>query len=150
MVKGTYSIEINGQQSEDKILLAGSGQGDPKSPGLFNLAVAPLNHLLASHPAILRNSYPFFFADDDLLPLDGFDIKSVLDLVEKIKQFEHVAGLKLNIQKFEFLSNNVEIDKIRRLVEWSGMRHVDSLRHLGITINSKGQMPNEFNIAQRL
>ena len=26
------------------------------------------------------------------------------------------------------------------------MRHVESLRHLGITINSKGEMPNELNI----
>ena len=29
MVKGTYSIDVNGQQSEDENHLAGSGQGDP-------------------------------------------------------------------------------------------------------------------------
>ena len=84
MVNGTYSIEINGQHSEDENLLASSGQGDPKSAGLFNLAVAPLNHLLASHPAILRNSYPVFFVDDVLLPLDGSNIHAILDLIEKI------------------------------------------------------------------
>ena len=80
------------------------------------------------------------------MPLNGSNIQAIIDLIEKIKQFENVAGLKLNIQKCEFLSNNVEIVAVRWLVERSGMRHVESLRHLGITINSKGQMPNELEV----
>ena len=68
-------------------------------------------------------------------------------MIEKVKQFEYVAGLKLNTQKCEFLANNVPMDEIRRLVERSGMRQVESLRHLGITINNKGEIPNELNIA---
>ena len=146
MVTGTYTIDVNGQNSEDENLRAGSGQGDPKSAGLFNLSVAPLNHLLATHPAILHNASPVFFADDDLLPLNGSNIEAIIDLIEKVKQFENVAGLKLNIQKCEFLANNVPVDEVRRLVEMTGMRHVSSLRHLGITINRKGEMPNELNI----
>ena len=83
-VNGTYTIDMNGHQSEDEYLLAGSGQGDPKSAGLFNLSVAPLNNLLASHPAILRNASPVFFADDDLLPLNDSNIQAIIDLIEKI------------------------------------------------------------------
>ena len=127
MVNGTYSIEVNGQKSEDENLLAGSGQGDPKSAGLFNIAVAPLNHLLASHPAILRDAAPVFFADDDLLPLDGSNIEAILDLIEKIKQYEMVSGLRLNTGKCEFLANFVRHYDIRRLSERSGMQHVESL-----------------------
>ena len=67
MVNGTYTIDINGHQSEDENLLAGSGQGDLKSAGLFKLSVAPLNHLLASHPAILSNASPDFCAFVGLL-----------------------------------------------------------------------------------
>ena len=138
MENGTYSIEVNGQKSEDENLLAGSGQGDPKSAGLFNIAVAPLNHLLASHPAILRDAAPVFFADDDLLPLDGSNIEAILDLIEKIKEYEMVSGLRLNIGKCEFFANFMGLNDIRRLIERSGMQHVESLRHLGIIINNKG------------
>ena len=147
MVKnGTYSIEVNGQNSDNENILVRSRLGDPKSSGLFNLVVVPLNQPLASYPDILRNSHPIFFADDDLPLLNGSNIQGILDVVDKMKQFERVAGLKLNIDKCEFLSNNVELAEIRRLVESSGMRHVDSLRHLGITINGKGQVPIGSNI----
>ena len=57
------SLHPEPTQSEDENLLAGSGQGDPKSA--FNLSVPLLNHLLASQTAILRNASPVFFADDD-------------------------------------------------------------------------------------
>ena len=45
-----------------------------------------------------------------------------------------------------YVSNNVELDEIQRLVKKSGMRHVDRVRHFRITINSKGQVPIKFNI----
>ena len=48
-----------------------------------------------------------YIADDDLLPLDGSNIQKILDLQDKIYEFEMVSGLKLNTYKCEFLANNV-------------------------------------------
>ena len=53
-MNGTKSFEVNSSVSEDHCLNTGSGQGDPKSSFVFNLAAVPLNHYLTNSPEVPR------------------------------------------------------------------------------------------------
>ena len=74
---GTMQFEINGNTSQDHQIKTGTGQGDPKSSAAYNIAAAPLNHYLAHSHEVPRYTIneievaPVYFADDDLLLLDG-------------------------------------------------------------------------------
>ena len=69
-------FEVNGM-FQDYDVRSGTGQGDPKSAFAFNVVAAPLNQFLAYSnevPRYIANGIevsPVFFADDDLLLLDG-------------------------------------------------------------------------------
>ena len=94
---GTMQFEINASRSEDIQLLNGTAQGDNKSSFAFNLSAAPLNHYLAEAEKVPRyninettQASPTFFADDDLLLLDGEQIDAIIDMLMKIMQFKLV------------------------------------------------------------
>ena len=52
--RATVQFEVNGMLSDDKKLLKGMGQGDPKSSYGFNLSAAPLNHNMEWSPDVTR------------------------------------------------------------------------------------------------
>ena len=149
---GTLQYEVNSVVSEDMSIEAGTGQGDPKSAGAFNIAVAPLNHYLCESPDVPRyrtnqEISPVFFADDDLLLLDGSNINLIVDLINKILTFQFVSGLTLNPSKCSFLAINCNHRDTDLLADVTGMQKVTSLKHLGLVINEDGMLRHEDNIA---
>ena len=80
---GTLQVEVNNSKSADYRILSGTGQGDPKSSYTFNCSVAPLSHLIANSPIVYSPFKPVFFADDNLIPLQGDRPQEILQLIRK-------------------------------------------------------------------
>lgn len=150
---GTAQFEVNSGMSQDHPILKGTGQGDPKSSFGFNLAAAPLNHFLSSSPSVPRFQQrnveipPVFFADDAMLILQGDQINLIIQVLQKIADYYLVSGLKLNFGKCEVLPVNCREDDIVRLLAATNMKRVTVLKHLGIHIDSNGNLPHDKNIA---
>ena len=149
---GTMQFEVNGSMSQDYNVRSGTGQGDPKSAFAFNVAAAPLNHFLAFSdevPRYIANGIevsPVFFADDDLLLLDGSRIDQVMTVLEKMGNFKEVSGLSLNRRKCEFLAINCREEDAERLATGTQMRRVQTLKHLGLHIDEEGRLQSNVNI----
>ena len=149
---GTMQFEINGNTSQDHQIKTGTGQGDPKSSAAYNIAAAPLNHYLAHSHEVPRYAIneievaPVYFADDDLLLLDGSRTEEIIQIIEKMDRFKEVSGLTLNRRKCEFLAINCRGDDIDRLENLTQMKRVQTLKHLGLMINEEGRLPRESNI----
>ena len=150
---GTMQFQINASTSEDIQLLNGTAQGDNKSSFAFNLSAAPLNHYLAEAEEVPRynidettQASPTFFADDDLLLLDGEQIGAIIDMLMKIMQFKLVSGLSLNLRKCEIMAINCDEQEVARLIEATQMQRVHKIKHLGIIIDENGDLPHEDNI----
>ena len=150
---GTAQFEVNNILSDDTPIQKGVGQGDPKSAQSYNLAATILNHYLAKSPEVPRFKVEnmeipaIFFADDELNLFTGTEINAIVATLKKISQFRKVSGLTLNLSKCEFLAINVSEADIQRLVNETGMKHTQYLKHLGLYIDSSGNLPHEKNIA---
>ena len=149
---GTMAFQVNSSTSQDYDLMAGSGQGDPKSSFAYNLAAAPLNHYLATSPDVPRYEVdgdsiePVYFADDDLMFLQGDKIELIIRMLEKMGQYRLVSGLMLSILKCEIMAFNCREDDVQRLVTSTGMKRVTTLKHLGLRINNNGELSHIDNI----
>ena len=149
---GTVQFEVNSELSEDIPLLKGTSQGNPKSSFGFNISSAPLNHYLAESPVVPRFQYgneqisPVFFADDAMLALRGDQIQRILETLNKIEEYYRVSGLKLNLKKCEILTINCNNDDIATLLQRTGMKQVNTLKHLGVYIDNQGILPHDKNI----
>ena len=143
---GTLQVEVNNNKSADYQILSGTGQGDPKSSYTFNCSVAPLNHLIANSQIVYSPFKPVFFADDNLIPLQGDRPQEILQLIRKIQQYEEVSGLSLNLKKCMFLPVNMTQQNIDHIVRETGMKKVQKIKHLGVIINSNGDVTYEDNI----
>ena len=150
---GTVQFDVNSALSQDHPVLKGTGQGDPKSSFGFNLSAAPLNHFLSTSNTVPRFKQrnedvpPVYFADDAMLLLQGDQIDHIIATIQKISQYYLVAGLKLNISKCELLPVNCREEDITRLLSVINMKRVTTLKHLGIHIDSNGNLPHDKNIA---
>ena len=150
---GTMTFQVNSSSSQDHELLAGTGQGDPKSSYAYNLAAAPLNHYLAKSPTVPRyeidgvSCAPIFYADDELTLLQGDKIDQILDMLHKIEQYRRVSGLFLNLPKCEIMAINCSEIEVQRLILATNMRRVTTLKHLGLLINDEGLLSHADNIA---
>ena len=149
---GTVQFEINGMLSEDKNLDKGVGQGDPKSSFGFNIAAAPLNHYLATSPDVPRfKAYnievgPVFFADDNLTVFQGNEIDGIIRTLHKIIEYRKVSGMTLNLSKCEIMTINCDENEVQRLLTTTGMKRTYHLKHLGLIINTQGQVTHDQNI----
>ena len=85
---GTLQIEVNNSTSAEFRILSDTGQGDPKSSYTFNCSVSPLNHLIGNSPIIYPNFKPVFFADDNIIPLQGDKPQEILELIRKKQQYK--------------------------------------------------------------
>ena len=150
---GSVQFDVNSVLSQDHPVQKGTGQGDPKSSFGFNLSAAPLNHYLSTSPTVPRFKQrnedvpPVYFADDAMLLLQGDQIDLVIETLQKISEYYHVAGLKLNVSKCEILPVNCREEDITRLLSAVNMKRVTTLKHLGIHIDSNGNLPHDKNIA---
>ena len=153
---GTAQFEVNSQLSDDQQILKGTGQGDPKSSFGYNVSSAPLNHYLAASPTVPRYTVgneeapPVFFADDALLQLLGDRIDEIINMLQKISEYYQVSGLQLNLTKCEILTINCNEEDVTRLINVTGMKRVNTLKHLGLHIDGNGTLPHDKNIAPLL
>ena len=149
---GVMEFEVNGQVSEEYKLERGTGQGDPKSCYLYNLAVLPMNEYLTKSDEVPRYEVdnqqisPVYFADDMLMLLKGDQIEGIKQTLRKIAEFEKVSGLKLNLKKCEIMAVNCNEREIAQLVAETQMKHVTQMKHLGVIINDEGIVGEEQNI----
>ena len=111
-----------------------------------------MNHYLAHSNEVPRytineiEATPVYFADDNLLLLDGSKIDKIIQVIEKMDRFKEVSGLTLNRRICEFLAINCREDDISRLEGATQMKRVQTLKHLGLIINEEGTLPRERNI----
>ena len=135
---GTMAFQVNSSTSQDHELKAGSGQGDPRSSFAYNLSAAPLNHYLAKSPEVPRYEIdgdslePVYFADDDLMLLQGDKIDMIIRMLEKMGEYRLVSGLMLSLLKCEIMAFNCREADVQRLVAATSMKRVTTLKHLGI------------------
>ena len=127
---GTMKFEVNGHLSDECELQKGTGQGDPKSSYLYNLAVTPLIEYLVNSPEVPRfeigekSMPPSCFADDNITMLKGDNADVIIQVMEKVAEFERVSGLKLNFSKCEFLAVNCGDNIVNQISQRTGMVHV--------------------------
>ena len=130
----------------------GTGQGDPSSSFLFNLAVTPLNHFLSNSVIVPRIKFgnievpPVSFADDNNLPLDGTQPQMIKDTLDKIIEFEQVSGLRLNMSKCEVMAVKCDQNIVNDLIQATGMRLVHKTKHLGVVVDENGVVQADDNI----
>ena len=67
-------------------------------------------------------------------------------MLKKIEEFRTVSGLRLNFKKCEFLAINCSQLDIDRLVNATGMKHTNVLKHLGLHISPDGSLSHQDNI----
>ena len=150
---GTVQFEVNGLLSDEHNLDKGTGQGDPKSSGSYNISVAPLNHYLATSPDVPRFEArgmefgPVLFADDMGTLFKGTEIDRIIATLMKIADFRKVSGHILNLIKCEILAINCNEEDIQRLIAATNMKRVTQLKHLGLLINEQGDLQHDLNIA---
>ena len=149
---GVMEFEVNGQLSEEFKLERGTGQGDPKSCYMYNLAVLPMNEYLSKSPEVPvyevahQRINPVYFADDMLMMLKGDQINGIKHTLEKIAEFQKVSGLKLNLKKCEVMAVNCNEREIAQLVADTQMKHVTQMKHLGVIIDDHGRVGEDQNI----
>ena len=150
---GTMQFEVNNMLSEDKKVDKGMGQGDPKSSYGFNLSAAPLNHYLSNAQEVPRFEVygneigPVFFADDNLTSFKGDMIQQIIDTIHTFEEYRKVSGMTLNLTKCEIMTINCNEADIQSLIDATGIKRVQQLKHLGLIINTEGEVSHETNIA---
>ena len=80
------------------------------------------------------------------LILSGENIPAIMRVLEKVAQYEGVSGLKLNLTKCEFIAVNCNEGEVQNLVRTTGMKRVESMKHLGVHIHQSGEAREEDNI----
>ena len=78
--------------------------------------------------------------------LKGDKVDEIINMLKKIEEFRTVSGLRINFKKCEFLAINCSQLDIDRLVNATGMKHTNVLKHLGLHISPDGSLSHQDNI----
>ena len=146
-------VQINGFLSETMHAERGTGQGDPLSSHLYDLAANPLNIMLAESDIVPRPILPNnkeitleAYADDNGIPLSN-NIQRIKDTIELIKNFKNVSGLELSIQKCNLMFTQACSQQFKtQLTQTANMKEVRKIKYLGLTITNKGEIKDEDNL----
>ena len=137
---GRFQVEVNGKLGQMKEIRTGSGQGDPLSSVLFNIATEPMNRAIAAGTISLayktienRAIGPIIYADDNINPLSLTRGEQINDIVEIYRQYKEVSGLNVNISKTSVLCINTPAPIVETLQQL-GFKTPTTLKHLGITL----------------
>ena len=135
---GKFQVEVNGVLGDQKLIRTGSGQGDPLSSVLFNIATEPLNRAIAARTNHLsyktlegRSIGPIIYADDNINPLALDNGDQIMEIIRVYNDFKQVSGLNINIAKTSVLCINTNEEIVRSLRD-IGLATPDNLKHLGI------------------
>ena len=132
----------------------GIRQGDPVSGLLFNLVMEPLTNQILEANDIksipLSNNTEVRLSQyaDDLIIFSGAEINSIRAILQELKQFNEVSGLRINMDKTKCLAigNSADVSFIERL----GLKQVNDLKVLGVIYNSSNTNIVKQNIAEIL
>ena len=146
-------VQINGFLSELMHAQKGTGQGDPLSSHLYDLAANPLNIMLAESDIPPRPPLPNnksitleAYADDNCIPLSN-DIQRIKNTIELIKSFKNVSGLELSTSKCKLMFTQACTPEFKtQLIQQVNMTEVQQMKYLGLTINLKGEINDTQNL----
>ena len=156
---GTLNFRINGELSQEVKLDAGTGQGCCMSTVLFLVALMALMLWLEKDEEVPGYQVDDIkipavaFADDITLLLQGDRVDDIQRTLQKIQVFFQVSGLRLNQSKSEILPINCQENDIIDLVNNTGVRRVNEIKHLGTIITDSANvemMQNYEPIVQKL
>ena len=133
--KSTANIIFNGEKSKAFPLNSGTRQGCPLSPLLFNIVL--LAQAIREEKDIKgiqtgKEVKPSLFADDMVLYIENSK-NTTRKLLELIKEYNKVAGYKINTQKScAFLYTNNEKTEIKETIPFTiAMKRI---KYLGIDL----------------
>ncbi|GJS11827.1 putative RNA-directed DNA polymerase [Tanacetum coccineum] len=124
----SISILVNGSPTDEFIIERGVRQGDPLSPFLFILAAEGLNALLkeavdlyiikgiragAGEVVVSHLQYV-----DDTIIFGEWSRENACNLINVLKCFEEVAGLKINFKKSKVYGVGVEAVEVDRMARF--------------------------------
>lgn len=143
----SFSVSINGVSSGYFKGKTGLRQGDPLSPILFVMMMNVLSLML--NKAANAGSFAYHhdcshlqlthlcFADDLLIFLEG-SVDSLVGVLEVLKEFEHMSGLAVNIEKTSMFSCGVPEDTLQLIVDSFNLHRAPlPIRYLGLPLSSK-------------
>ena len=137
---GQFRVEVNGQLGELRKVGTGSGQGDPLSSVIFNIATEPLNRAITARTTQLvyktvegRTVNPIIYADDNINPLSLTEGQQITEIINIYEEYQAVSGLNVNISKTSILCINTP-DRIKNTLQELGFKTPDTMKHLGITL----------------
>ncbi|GJX76965.1 putative RNA-directed DNA polymerase [Tanacetum coccineum] len=116
----SISILVNGSPTSEFAMERRVRQGDPLSPFLFILAAEGLNALLKEavdksiFKGILVGAEHLQYADDTII-FGGWSRENACNLMNILKCFEEVAGLKINLTKSKIYGVGVEGGELDRM-----------------------------------
>jgi hypothetical protein len=123
----------------------GSGQGDPPSPPLFNLALEPLllkiKYSRNFIPATLTTNFisikisKIFAYADDIQSLGKLTLDNLKSIEHIFDEFAKLSGLTLNKMKTEVLIINPTQELRSMVANNFSFKLVDSIKTLGFTID---------------
>jgi hypothetical protein len=122
VLNGAVNVMANGEESSTFKTGKGLRQGDPLSPLLFNLVGDVLNKMIKKVAGkkhvmgLLESCVPrvilaLQYTDDTLL-FSSSDTRNLRNLKIVLKLFERVSGMKINLNKSEFIPLNLEDGQI--------------------------------------
>ncbi len=137
---GRFKVEVNGQQGDRKAVRTGSGQGDPLSSVLFNIATEPLNRTISQVTRHLtyrtlegREIGPIIYADDNINPLCLDNAEQIQEIIRIYDHYQAVSGLNVNISKTSILCINSP-EEMKESLRNQGFQTPDEMKHLGIIL----------------
>ena len=147
-------VQINGFKSDTMYAEKGTGQGDPLSSHLYDLAANPLNVLLAESPEVPRPIIPGqddqltleAYADDNAIPLRA-DIPGIIRTIDIITSFKDVSGLELSPKKCVLIFSTACSDDFQnQLLAQTEMKKANHIRYLGLQISNTGEISDQLNL----
>ena len=132
----------------------GIRQGDPVSGLLYNLIMEPLTNQILEANDIkgipLSNNTEVRLSQyaDDLIIFSGAEINSIRAILQELKQFNEVSGLRINMDKTKCIAigNSADVSFIEHL----GLKQVNDLKVLGVIYNSSNTNIVKQNLAEIL
>ena len=139
-------VVINGFKSENKLLRCGVPQGSILGPLLFLIYINDLCNTSSSLRYIL-------FADDTSIFMSHKDPKILQSVfnnkLDIVSDWLYMNKLSVNAKKTNFMmftNRNVDIEQFHIKLAGSEIKHVPSLKFLGITIDNKLTWKNHLDI----